>query len=81
MPLEALAASGFLIETLWVSNQSTCDFLIEYLARTHTVEIIEQQPRDTSTFPELMELDRIDRLPALWEGQGPDPWLNIKLIT
>ena len=80
MPAEALAAADFLIETHWVDNQSTCDFLIDYFSQTHIIEIIEQQPRDASVFPELMELDQIDRLLALWEGRGSDPWLSVKSI-
>lgn len=81
VPPESLVAADFLIETHWVDNQSTCDFLVEYFSGTHNIEIIEQQPRDPSAFPELMELDQIDRLLAVWEGRGSDPWLSVKSIA
>ncbi|MDA1309734.1 MAG: hypothetical protein O2985_09030, partial [Proteobacteria bacterium] len=81
VPAESLAAADFLIETHWVNNQSTCDYLIDYFSRTHVVEIIPQQARDPSMFPELMELDQIDRILSLWESRGPDPWLSVKSIA
>ena len=81
VPAESLAAADFLIETHWVNSQSTCEFLIDYFSRTHEVEIIPQQARDPSMFPELMELDQIDRILALWEARGSDPWLNAKSVA
>lgn len=73
--LATLARCDLIVETHTRRGGSTRDILVDRLAKTHDVVVVEQTTRDPMQFPDLRKLGQLDRLLALWEGRGPEPWL------
>ena len=76
VPADKRALFDFVIETHTVKPQGlTLGPLLDLLAPTHDLEVVDQQPRDWRLFPELRPLGQFDRFVATWEGRGAEPWL------
>lgn len=71
----AVAAADLLVETHTVGRRSTLGAVLEALASSHDMAIVEQAPRDWSRFPDIAALGQLDRFLAQWEGRGPEPWV------
>lgn len=75
IPADRLRDADLVIETHWVGDACTLEFLADYFSATHTIEVVEQSARDPSRYPPLMALGQVDRFLAQWEGRGPEPWI------
>lgn len=79
VPTAKRAVLDLVIETHTVKPQNlTLEPLIELLAPTHDIEVVDQQPRDWRLFPALQPLGQFDRFIATWEGRGAEPWIVAK---
>jgi hypothetical protein len=77
---KAVARTRFIIEIHGMKEpngeqHSTSDAVRDCFSETHDIVVIDQAPRDTRMFPELMALTQLQRYLAVWEGRGPYPWM------